>query len=132
MASPESLELARVWMQKAQHDLEVARLLIVDQKRLLDIAVYHCQQCAEKAFKAWLTAREIVFPKIHSLVKLVGMCQASDARFAQLQEHAAMLNPFVDEFRYPRRVRELDLNEAQRALHLAEEVYAFCKKQLAG
>ena len=50
----------------------------------------------------------------------------------EFHEHAAALNPFATEFSYPRPARKLDLDEAKRALRLAEEVYAFCQQQLAG
>jgi HEPN domain-containing protein len=60
MVSRESLDLAQGWLAKARNDLEAARLLIHDEKRLLDIAAYHCQQAAEKALKAWLIAKEII------------------------------------------------------------------------
>jgi HEPN domain len=40
------------------------------QEPYLDTAVYHCQQAAEKALKAFLTARDIAFEKTHNLVAL--------------------------------------------------------------
>jgi len=54
-------------MEKGAYDLDTARLLINRENRPLDIAVYHCQQAAKKALKGWLTAKEIIFPKTHSL-----------------------------------------------------------------
>jgi HEPN domain-containing protein len=44
--SPESLELAKVWLAKAQSDLATARLLIKGSERYLDTGSYHCQQAA--------------------------------------------------------------------------------------
>ena len=37
------------WLFKADQDLKSAQLLYDSPENLLDIAVYHCQQCAEKA-----------------------------------------------------------------------------------
>lgn len=55
----------RQWLLKADHDLRSARCLMSgDGEPLLDTAVYHCQQAAEKALKAYLTAHNVVFPKI--------------------------------------------------------------------
>jgi hypothetical protein len=36
---------------KAQHDLQAARALANQTSPLLDVAIYHCQQAAEKAIK---------------------------------------------------------------------------------
>ena len=40
---------------KSQHDLGSARRLMEGDEPYLDTAVYHCQQAAEKALKAFLT-----------------------------------------------------------------------------
>ena len=45
-------ELVRDWLTRASHDLRAARLLSSTEDPLLDIAIYHCQQAAEKAIKA--------------------------------------------------------------------------------
>ncbi len=50
------------WLAKAEEDLHVARLLIAEENRLNAAGAYHCQQAAEKALKAWLTARNVVSP----------------------------------------------------------------------
>ena len=45
----------RQWLHKADHDLRSAVLLMSgDEEPLLDTAVYHCQQAAEKVLKAYL------------------------------------------------------------------------------
>jgi HEPN domain-containing protein len=76
------------WLFKADHDLRSAlRLMTPDNEdALLDTAVYHCQQAAEKAFKAYLTANEIPFPKIHLLLPLLALCNDIDASFSQLAD----------------------------------------------
>jgi HEPN domain-containing protein len=131
MASAESLESARSWMEKSAHDLETARLLIRREKRLLDIAVYHCQQTAEKALKACLTANEIAFPKTHSLEDVLDLCLPANPDFEQFRDHCEKLTPLIHEFRYPDAGDQPDLNRAAEALQLAEDVYAFCEQQLA-
>jgi hypothetical protein len=61
--SPESLILAQAWLKKASSDLAAASILIHGEQKHLDVGSYHCQQAAEKAIKAYLTARETLFPK---------------------------------------------------------------------
>ena len=123
-------ELVVAWLTKAAHNLETARLLIADQKRLLDIGVYHCQQAAEKALKAWLTDRETVFPKTHVLEELLELCISTAPDFAQFRRHCEELTPLAHEFRYPGDVVEPDPQQAARALSLAEEICTFVKGRM--
>jgi HEPN domain-containing protein len=50
-------ELVRNWLIKSNRDLMSARQLADTDIPLLDTAVYHCRQSAEKAVKAFLEAR---------------------------------------------------------------------------
>ena len=120
--SPESHELAKIWLAKAQSDLATARLLIKGQERYLDTGSYHCQQASEKAIKAWLTAAEVPFIKTHSLEILIRLCVPTAPGFSQFLSHALELTPLATEFRYPGDVFEPSDEEAERALTLAEEL----------
>jgi HEPN domain-containing protein len=120
--SPESHELARVWLAKARSDLATARILITGNERHLDTGSYHCQQAAEKAIKALLTAAEATFMKTHSLEVLVNLCIPFAPGLARFFEHAMELSPLATEFRYPGDVFEPTTEEAFRALRLAEEI----------
>jgi len=123
--SPESFELAKIWLAKAQSDLATAKLLIKGPERYLDTGSYHCQQAAEKAIKAWLTAAEVVFVKTHSLEILVSLCLPSAPGFQRFFPHAIELTPFATEFRYPGDAFEPSAEEAANALTLAEELTAW-------
>jgi hypothetical protein len=56
--TPESHHLECAWLAKAESDLATARLLIIGEEPYFDTGCYHCQQAADKAIKAWLTAVE--------------------------------------------------------------------------
>ena len=45
------LELVRSWLVKSQRDLGAVQKLSTGPKPYLDVAIYHCQQAAEKAIK---------------------------------------------------------------------------------
>ena len=62
----EWLDAAATWMGKADSDLASASILIEGDRKHLDTGSYHCQQAAEKALKAWLTANGAIFPKLTS------------------------------------------------------------------
>ena len=116
----------RQWLHKAVHDLRSAvRLMSGDEEPLLDTAVYHCQQAAEKAFKAYLTAHGIMFPKIHLLSPLLSLCGDIDSSFLQLSDAAELLTPLATEFRYPGDILEPEHSDADEAYRVAEDVVRF-------
>jgi len=110
------------WLLKADHDLRSAQRLMSTEngEPLLDTAVYHCQQVAEKALKAFLTAHSIIFPRIHLLIPLLELCKDIDASFSEFTEAAEILTPFATEFRYPGDVLEPDPSDAEEAFQRAE------------
>ena len=63
-------ELLRSWLTKAASDLRSARVLGSADDAPLDTAIYHCQQTAEKAVKAFLVSKEISPEKTHDIRKL--------------------------------------------------------------
>ena len=101
--------LVLAWLAKSADDLAVARLLIRDEQRLLGAGVYHCQQSAEKAFKAWLTLHDVVFPRTHDLEVLVDLCATVKPAFSEYRDHARLLTPLASEYRYPGDVETPDL-----------------------
>jgi HEPN domain-containing protein len=120
------------WLSKADHDLRSAKKLMApgDDDVFLDTAVYHYQQAAEKAFKAYLTAHEIVFPKIHLLSPLLELCRDLDQSFTELADAAELLTPFATEFRYPGDIIEPDPSDALEAQKAAEYVLLFVCSRL--
>jgi HEPN domain-containing protein len=96
----------------------------------LDIAVYHCQQAAEKAIKAYLTYRDIIFEKTHNLVALLAFCTPLEPAFEQWREVARILTPYATEFRYPGDVLEPEKGESEQALAQAEALANFIIQQL--
>lgn len=124
------LELARQWLAKARRDLTAAERLRGGQDPLLDVAVYHCQQAAEKALKAYLAWCDLPVPKTHDLIDLLERCQARDPAFASLHEAAEALTPYSVAFRYPGDVLEPDPADADEALAYARTVLAFVVARL--
>ena len=58
---------AKAWMVKAWRDLETARRAATGQPPFYDVAVYHCQQAAEKAVKAFLVHHGKPYEKTHDI-----------------------------------------------------------------
>lgn len=51
----------QAWLLKAQRDLASAKRLADGDAPLLDTAIYHCQQAAEKAIKGFLVCHDSRF-----------------------------------------------------------------------
>lgn len=115
----------RQWLIKASRDLASAERLLAGDPPYLDTAVYHCQQTAEKALKAYLTLKDSPFRKVHDLSALVEQSSEFDGTFVQLREAAETLTPYGVASRYPGSVLEPAPSEAKEALRLARIVLDF-------
>ena len=60
------------WLQIVKEDLAAAKLLLKGE--LFSSVVYHCQQAAEKSFKAFLVFKNHPVLKTHDLIKLLELC----------------------------------------------------------
>ena len=120
-------ELVRDWMTRASHDLRSARLLAAAENPPLDVAIYHCQQTAEKSVKGWLQAQDEPFRKTHDVAELVKQAAESNPDFAQLDAAAAVLTPYASAFRYPGGAYEPmpTREEFDEAMDYAQTIYDF-------
>jgi len=62
---PELVAETRAWLVKAALDLRVAAHEFTATPPFVDDIVFHAQQAAEKAFKAFLTWHQTAFRKTH-------------------------------------------------------------------
>jgi HEPN domain-containing protein len=118
-------KLVAAWMEKASHDLQSARILATADAPVLDTAIYHCQQAAEKAVKGYLVFHDIRFEKTHDVGDLVLLAAKQCAGFGEWNHAAQWLTPYARIFRYPGEVAEPEADEFREALHLAEGFVAF-------
>jgi HEPN domain-containing protein len=89
------------WLAYAEMDLGTAKLLLISPHTFLLPALYHTQQCAEKALKAFLVFKDINPEKVHDLIRLINKCMQIDQEFSVLKCHAVELNPYISGARYP-------------------------------
>lgn len=120
-------EKARAWLQTAQSDLESAKLLGSATEPKRDTAVYHCQQAAEKAVKAFLVAHGRGFEKVHDVERLVAQAAKVHGDFSNLAVAAAELTPLATAYRYPDEAGFLQptAEEFDEALQHAQAIYEF-------
>ncbi len=91
----------KAWLAKAGNDLRGAEVDLAADPPLVEDALFHCQQAAEKAMKAFLTAHDTPFRKTHDLDELASVCERIDASLKDALNPARDLTVFAWEFRYP-------------------------------
>ena len=126
------IELVRDWLTRASHDLRSSRALASLDDPLLDTAIYHCQQAAEKSIKAWLQSNDDPFPKTHDIEDLVERAAGLNPDFRKFGKAASVLTPYVSAFRYPGGFEEPmpTREEFDEALQYAQDIYDFVLGQL--
>jgi HEPN domain-containing protein len=80
--------------------------------------MFHCQQAAEKALKAFLTFHDQPFRKTHDLASLGKQCANVDATLAALVDRLDDLSEYAWAYRYPTGFAEptsTDIEEARRS-----------------
>lgn len=113
------------WLFKSEQDLKSAEYLLTSPNKLYDVAIFHAQQCAEKAIKAWLVKNGHPSEKTHNLIYLCQIAMEFDKAFSELLDMVLLLNPYSTLFRYP----EGDLlpteKESRQAIEAARSVFFF-------
>jgi len=120
---PQKAADTRDWLRKALEDLRSAEVLMRPSVGLAGPAVFHCQQAAEKALKAFLFWHDTPFRKTHGLDELGAACAALDSSLRGLGAVAVSLTPYAWRFRYPGDVLAPAPEDVAAALALARAVY---------
>jgi HEPN domain-containing protein len=118
---------AKAWMVKAWRDLETARRAATGEPPFYDVAVYHCQQAAEKAVKAFLVHHGKPYEKTHDIEVLTDLACEIDSNFSKLADAADALTPYATRFRYPNATFAVEPQPAEcnEALKYAQTIYDF-------
>jgi HEPN domain-containing protein len=107
----------REWLTRANSDLRACGALVAGE--LPAEAVFHAQQCAEKALKAFLTWNQTPFKKTHDLRVLRQLCLPFIKTPIAHLEDAEKLTKYAWRFRYPGAPYSPDREEAERAMRMA-------------
>ena len=132
MVSNDCLE----WLEYARKDISVADHLYEKQQnprhRPHEAILFHCQQGAEKALKAFIVQGRTFPPKTHDLQDLLSLCIKYNTQFGKVRiaKHCAFLTPFAVIVRYPKHSIVLDSVQSERGLNSAKRIYDFVCERL--
>lgn len=112
----------------AQDDLTAAKILC--RENIYRASLYHCQQAAEKALKAYLVWKNATIRKTHDLIILTDICTQFDEQFLSLYEICFILKPFSTQTRYPDDFSDPELEAVERAIECAHTILKFVEERL--
>ena len=132
------IEYHNAWLLKAENDLRLAEIAIRLDDPITDGAIYHTQQCAEKALKGFLAFKRSEIKKTHNLAELLMQCVVFDPDFESLLLDADDLTPKAVEYRYPDDFIEIedpsqlfpDIEEVESAIIKAKRIFDFVQSKL--
>ena len=109
------------WVNYSEKDFIAAQFLMTATNPPIEIICYHCQQSAEKLFKAFLIKNDIIPSRTHDLNLLVNECVKIENTISILKKECNRLNDFGVNTRYPNNM-DLELEDAKIALKDAEKI----------
>jgi len=109
------------WLLKAAADLRGAEIDLAADPPLVEDALFHCQQAAEKSLK-----------ETHSIEEIGEAALVIDASFKTLVDRAAPLTEYAWVFRYPGPVPDPAPGEVQAAMEAARAIYQAVCNSLSG
>ena len=122
--------LVKDWLNKAKSDLASARKLASGSEYYLDTAIYHCQQCAEKAIKGYLVFHDKRVTKTHDIQDLLTNASVFEKTIVQWMEAGENLSQYATMFRYPGEHLEPTESQFKKALQEAGDIFSYIQSLL--
>ena len=110
------------WLHKAEEDFKSAACLLKHNDGMTNAIAFHAQQSAEKFLKAYLTSKQITFPKTHDLQRLLELAGTTNEQLADELGDVIILTPFGVEIRCPGDRPDATQEEAEMAVTLLSRV----------
>lgn len=117
------VRVLRKWISIAEDDLSTARDLMTFTTPHVAKIAFNAQQASEKYLKAWLVFKEFDFPYTHKISTLLDLCKsAGGQQWAEGLKQAEELTHYAVLIRYPLEGEDITMDDAMRAVHIAEKV----------
>jgi len=116
-------EQSQKWLDKAELDLAVSKVILGFDQTLATAAGFHCRQAVEKYLKAFLAWNEIEIPETRDIDELLDLVGTEDELIADSLRETDLLTPYSIEILYPNDEETLMLTpeDGKEALRLAEK-----------
>ena len=116
------------WLRYARGDLALSQVSLPEDS-FYEMLCFHAQQAVEKAVKAVLIINNISYPKTHNIRTLLDLLPKEIVLPADV-DAAAILTDYAVSGRYPDEVDEVNEEEYQEAVRLAEAVVQWAESIL--
>jgi HEPN domain-containing protein len=108
----------REWLNRARSNLALAKSNVPGA--YLEDLCFEAQQAAEKAIKAVMIRRNIEFPYVHDLARLLSLLEATGEAIPEVVRKADELTRYALLTRYPGLARPVSEREYTEAVAIAE------------
>ena len=118
----------REWLNRAQSNLAMAKNRV--EGAYLEDLCFEAQQAAEKAIKAVMIKRNIEFPYVHDLGRLLELLKQAGEEVTPDIAKAGELTPYAVDTRYPGTSEPVDEQQYRDAIEIAGTVVRWAKSRL--
>lgn len=118
----------REWLNRARSNLAMAKNRVAGA--YLEDLCFEAQQAAEKAIKAVLIKKNIEFPYVHDLGRLLELLKQAGEKISPNLARAGELTPYAVNSRYPGTSEPVDQQQYCDAIEIAEIVVRWAKSRL--
>ena len=117
------------WLDFSYDDLQAA-ITLMQNPECRNAAAFHCQQCIEKALKAFILYKTGKAVDGHNLTWLCKQAVKQDTSLDEWLDESAYLNRYYIQTRYPSdEPLALDEGKLQTVLKMAKDMYtAICER----
>ena len=118
------------WIEASYTDLLCVQALM-ENEDLFEPCAFHCQQCAEKALKAYVLYQDHRLLDGHNLTWLCKQTIRINESFKEWLDESSALNRFYIETRYPTDVQDhIDKKTILKSYKMAKNLFHFVAKAL--
>jgi len=121
---------ALLLLSKASADKLVLDKLADDSEIADDVIGFHAQQAIEKLLKAVLANRNVEYPRIHDIDRLVDVLEAHDGPLPPQARQLDELTPWATQLRYDE-LLDMERLDRQSAQELVDAVLNWANAELA-
>ncbi len=124
------LNSANEWLKYAYNDINSFKVLYSQMSPPpLEIILFHCRQCVEKALKAFLVFNDCFIDKTHDLYFINEKCKSFDKEFSKFTNECKLISVYAVRTRYPNEI-QIDQGIVDIAIKFSESVLSTVREKI--